>query len=113
MRILIIEDHKDSAVALSRLLTLRDHDVAIAGTLAQARAMCQPGTFDLLLCDITLPDGDGWELADYARACGARAIALTGHGMEDEVARIASAGFESHLLKPINAERLDRAIAGV
>src|SRR5215207_7147399 len=100
MRILVVEDHADTLECLSRLLALRGHDVATAATLSAARALCERGHFEFVICDLGLPDGDGCELADIARGCGAKAIALTGYGMPADINRTTEAGFCIHLTKP-------------
>ena len=63
-RILLVEDHADTCRAVRRLLELSGCEVASAHSLGQARAICGPGPcgFDLLVCDLQLPDGDGREL---------------------------------------------------
>ena len=71
MRILIVEDHHDSLEAMQRLLARHNHDITAATTLSDAVRLCINGKFDLVICDIGLPDGEGWELASVARTCGA------------------------------------------
>ena len=113
MRIIAVDDHADSITVLKRLLASRGHEVRTAVTLAEARQLCEAEPFDLLLCDIGLPDGDGWELAAVARRSGAKSIALTGHGMPGDVDRIAGSGFAAHLLKPVTFETIESAIDAV
>src|SRR2546430_15423362 len=90
MRILVVEDHRDSLEAMRRLLAIHNHDITTATTLRDAVRLCINGKFDLVICDIGLPDGDGWELASVARKCGCPAIALSGYGMPGEVAKARS-----------------------
>jgi len=111
MRILLVDDDSDTRQAMVRLLAQRGHSATTAATLAEARALCESMTFDLLICDIVLPDGDGRELADVARACGARAISLSGLGI-DEVLREHDE-FDAHLRKPISFQQLNDTIAHV
>ena len=101
--ILLVEDHADSAKVLARVLRASGYQVEAAHSAAAARNAAAIGTFDLLICDISLTDGDGCDLcmelqADY----GMRAIAVTGHGYPEDIARSKSAGFAFHLLKPID-----------
>ena len=110
MRILVVDDHKDTVDVLARVLRTFGHQVQSAFSIAEARQFCGSREFDLLLCDIGLPDGDGWELAEVAKAHGMRAIALTGHGMASDIQRSSACGFAAHLLKPIMFEDLQRAI---
>jgi len=113
MRILVVEDHRDSLDAMSRILARESHSVAGARTLEEAMRQCINGKFDLVLCDIGLPDGEGWEMATVARECGCSAIAMTGCGMADEVAKARDAGFADHLLKPFMVDDLLAAIARI
>src|SRR5689334_23168587 len=92
-RILYVEDHRDTVSVVKKLLERMGHEVTTAATLAEAHRICQSQQFDLFLCDIGLPDGDGWELAALARDCGARAIALTGLGMPEDLRHLKVAGF--------------------
>jgi len=96
---------------MSRLLTIRRHEVSAAETLAQAKHFCADAKFDLMICDIGLPDGDGWELARVAQQHNTPAIALTAFGMPDEVARGKELGFSAYLLKPVDFAKLNEAIA--
>jgi CheY-like chemotaxis protein len=114
--ILLVEDHADSAVAVTRLLMRLGHEVHVAETYAAAMEAAQSTRFDLLLCDIGLPDGDGCDLLAEVRSMyPISAIALTGYGMSGDVARCQDAGFAEHLLKPVDARLLagsiDRVIA--
>ena len=70
MRILLVEDHEDTFVAMSRLLQKFGHDVRGARSMAEARNVADEGAFDLLLCDIGLPDGSGLELIRELRTRG-------------------------------------------
>ena len=66
---------------------------------------------DAVLCDIGLPDGSGYEVAAQARANGGiRAIALTGFGTEQDLQRSKEAGFDFHLVKPINFQELQTVL---
>lgn len=108
--ILLVEDHDDSLRAMSRLLEHADHEVTCASTVAQARSLCARRKFDLLVCDIGLPDGDGWELGALARECGIPGVAVTGYGYAADVARSREAGFAEHLTKPVSAGQLLDAV---
>jgi CheY-like chemotaxis protein len=94
-------------------LKIFGHEVQPAFTIAEAQKFCGDGGFDLLLCDIGLPDGDGWGLAAFAKQHGIRAIALTGYGMAADVKHSRDSGFGAHLLKPIVFDDLQKAIDGV
>jgi CheY-like chemotaxis protein len=112
LNILVVEDHADSARALSRLLTGEGHTVRHADGYAATMQLAHGGDrFDLLLIDLGLPDGDGCDLLKEVRELhSVPAIAITGHGMEPDVRRCRQAGFEDHVLKPIALPRLIGAI---
>lgn len=119
LKILLVEDHADTADVVARLVTRWGHMVDVAATLQHARELTATpdcAEYDLLLCDIGLPDGSGGELMrELAARCGTRGVALTGFGMPDDIAEARSAGFADHLLKPIPAQTLkaliDREVA--
>lgn len=108
LKLLVVEDHFDTARAMSRLLERWGHSVTIAGDVKQALACCEAQPFDLLLSDIGLPDGTGMDLIKKIREYTQMpAIALSGFGMEDDVSAAMAAGFDAHLTKPINFQKLD------
>ena len=114
LKILIVEDHADTARVMSRLLEKQGHRVSVAGTVAEAKSSFDAAPFDLLLSDIGLPDGTGIDVIRHVRALSAiPAIALTGYGMEEDVAKCRDAGFTEHLTKPVNFQRLELAIARI
>src|SRR5690606_7558250 len=90
----------------------RHFEVTSAATLAEARAAAENTSFALLISDIGLPDGSGYDLMRELAARGPiKGIALSGYGMEEDVARSRAAGFQQHLTKPIRVQSLDRALA--
>ncbi|MEZ0274058.1 MAG: ATP-binding protein, partial [Roseimicrobium sp.] len=111
MRILLVEDHEPTRVALAQLLKRRKHQVTTAGTVAEALAAAESDTFDLVMSDIGLPDGNGNDLMRELRSrYKLRGIALTGYGMSEDIARTHAAGFMAHLTKPISVQSLDQAL---
>jgi CheY-like chemotaxis protein len=109
-----VEDHAPTRLALERLLGRRKFVVSSASSLAEALTLVRNHSFDLLISDVGLPDGTGCDLMrECARDRGLKGIALTGYGMETDVARSRASGFSAHLTKPISAHALDRAIAEV
>jgi PAS domain S-box-containing protein len=112
LEILLVEDHDDTARVLGRLLERLGHRVRIADSVAAAlTAAEQP--FDLLLSDIGLPDGTGNDLIRQLRerrSLQFPAVALTGFGMEEDVAKSREAGFTDHLTKPVNFQRLQMMV---
>jgi CheY-like chemotaxis protein len=111
-RILLVEDHKPTSLVLRHLLTRRNYAVVATACLAEARTVANREKFELLISDIGLPDGTGYELmAELHGRHGLVGIALTGYGMEEDVSRSQAAGFVAHLTKPITVEALDGALA--
>jgi len=111
LRILLVEDHQDTRRTLSRLLTHFGHNVVTADNVEVAMAIMGSDNIDVVLCDIGLPDGSGYEVAAQARAKGhIKAIALTGFGTEQDVQRSKEAGFDFHLVKPINFQELQTVL---
>jgi hypothetical protein len=104
-RILLVEDHDDSAATLSMVLSIKGYPVKVARSVAEARAMA--GECDVLISDISLPDGTGLDVLRAARQHhDVKAIAVSGYGTEEDVRRSAEAGFAEHLVKPLDPERL-------
>ncbi len=111
LNVLLIEDHEDTAEVMSQLMRAGGHEVAVAGSVAQALALTASHAFDLVVSDIGLPDGSGIDFIRVFRAQStAPAVALTGFGTDDDVRRSLEAGFTAHLTKPVNFEQLERLI---
>ena len=111
--ILLVEDHADTAEAMSELLQALGHQVTVAGSVAGGLAAAErhAGRLDLVLSDLGLPDGSGVDLMqELHHRYGVRGIALSGYGMEEDVRRSLEAGFDRHLTKPINLQALQAAI---
>jgi two-component system CheB/CheR fusion protein len=114
LRILLIEDHADTAAALADLLELMGHRVTVAGSVADALAAAEreAGALDLVVSDLGLPDGSGHDLMRrLAARHGLPGIALSGYGMEEDVLASRAAGFGRHLTKPVSMATLQAAIA--
>ncbi len=113
-RILLVEDHEPTASALVLLLSRRNYDVRCAHTLAEARVIAAQESFDLLISDIGLPDGNGCDLmSELHHRAGLVGIALTGYGTDADLERSKIAGFSAHLTKPVRTQELDRALNSV
>jgi signal transduction histidine kinase/CheY-like chemotaxis protein len=111
LRILLVDDHQDTCVALERLLIRRGHLVAAAHNVRSAMEAAAGNSFDLLISDIALPDGTGTELMTYLRAISQiPGIAISGFGMNGDVEKSLEAGFTEHLVKPVKMENLEAAI---
>src|SRR2546421_6312644 len=100
VRILLVEDHDDTAEAYRTLLMRRGYFVHVARNVADAKAAAVAQEFDLLICDLVLPDGDGCELCRELReVSGIDAIALTACGYPADFAKTKAAGVRSALLQ--------------
>jgi PAS domain S-box-containing protein len=106
-RILLVEDSPDTAAALQRLLQYGGHEVHTADNVANALNHASDWDFDLLLCDIGLPDGTGWELLQKLSAGRpVPAVALSGFATQQDLDKSREAGFRQHLTKPIRPDEL-------
>jgi PAS domain S-box-containing protein len=111
VKILLVEDHSDTSLALVRLLKRQGYDVSTADSVASGLEAVRHEKFNLLVCDIGLPDGTGFQLIEEVRKHSRTpALALSGFGMEEDVAKSRLAGFEGHLTKPVNFQKLEAAI---
>jgi two-component system CheB/CheR fusion protein len=114
LRILLVEDHVDTAEAIADLLRAIGHQVTVAGSVAAGIAAGDGATFDLVVSDLGLPDGDGYQLMRHLTARNpVIGIALSGYGMDEDVAKSLDAGFTLHLTKPVSLEALRAAIEGL
>ena len=114
LRILVVDDNRDSADSLRLLLEFYGHEVAVAYSGhdgVQAAGQYQP---DVVLCDIGLPGLDGYgvarKLRDNPTTSKARLIAVTAYGQDEDRRRSHEAGFERHLVKPVDPDDLRRAL---
>ncbi|HUA66678.1 MAG TPA: PAS domain S-box protein [Alphaproteobacteria bacterium] len=111
--VLLVEDHEPTRMALARLLRDREYRVASAASFSEAQSLMEKNDdFQLLISDIGLPDGNGYNLMiQFRKKFQGGGIALTGFGREQDVARAQAAGFTTHLTKPVCVTSLDHAIA--
>ena len=117
-KVLVIEDNIDAAETLDTLLQLWGHTVAIAHGGAEGIALAKDFEPDVVLCDIGLPDGlDGYAVARElrARATGGPPylVALTGYGQDEDQRLAAAAGFDRHLVKPVDHDLLEKLLTRV
>jgi signal transduction histidine kinase len=119
-RVLVVDDNEDAAEMLQHALASLGFEVQIAHDGPSALALSERFLPDVALLDIGLPVMDGFELAGHLRALlldsgrvpKLRLLAVTGYGQENDRARSAHAGFDEHLVKPIDLGRLARSIEG-
>jgi signal transduction histidine kinase/ActR/RegA family two-component response regulator len=119
LKILIVEDHLLTARAIARLLRSHGHTVLTAGGVDAAARSVAAQRFDLLICDLQLPDGSGLDLLPQIQhhlrhwatgAAATPAIVLSGFARESDVARSLAAGYVAHLSKPVDQDELLDAI---
>ena len=107
LRILLVEDHVDTRRTLSRLLTHFGHQISEAECTQRALEIIDDKEFDVVLSDIGLPDGTGYEvIAQAKRKHPVMGVALTGLGTEEDIRRGREAGFDFHLTKPVDFHEL-------
>ncbi|HET9266633.1 MAG TPA: response regulator, partial [Vicinamibacterales bacterium] len=114
-RILVVDDNADGATILAALLKLDGHHVEIALSGQQALERLQSFQPNVALVDIGLPGLDGYEVARRIRGSSGyeamRLIAITGYGRNEDRERGRAAGFDAHLVKPVEFPALQRALA--
>ena len=111
LHILLVEDNPQTLHAMARILRHAGHKVHTATTSDSALRAIEDEPVNLLLCDIGLPDGSGWELLRRASAIRTvPAVALSGFGSDEDIDRSRRAGFAAHLVKPVTQQKLLDAI---
>jgi CheY-like chemotaxis protein len=111
LHILVVENHQDTLDAMKMFLDLSGHITETAGTMKAALDAAADSAFDLVITDIGLPDGDGWELMRQLRERGpVRAVAMSGYGWKEDLEKSRAAGFEAHLLKPLKIAELENVL---
>jgi PAS domain S-box-containing protein len=111
LRILLVEDHVDTASSLSLLLRRRGYDITLAVNAADAIKLVAQQPFDLLVSDLGLPDATGYDLMkQIGEIRPMPGIALSGFGMEEDIQRCYQAGFSEHLVKPVHIAKLQQTI---
>lgn len=114
LRLLLVEDHHDTARKLRTLLERSGYAVSIANDVAGALELAGRETFDLVVSDLGLPDGSGYDvMAGLQITQPLPGIAMSGYGMDEDVRRSRAAGFAEHLVKPIDVPQLRAAIRRV
>ncbi len=116
-RILVVDDNADAADSLGSLLNLEGHEVEVSYGSREALERARTYRPDVVLLDIGLPEMDGYEVAREMRAspelANIRLVALTGYGQAEDKQRARSAGFDDHLVKPVEFPALQRVLAGL
>lgn len=113
-RVLLVEDHAETLRVLSLALRDQGHHVTAVGTMRSALEAMHDDAMDLIVCDIGLPDGDGWQFMEIVRGRhGVLAIAMSGYGSAADQQRSIAAGFAVHLVKPFDPDELFAAIGSL
>lgn len=110
LRVLVVEDDPDAAESLQRLLASYGYQVTLAGTVQEGLTIARRIQPHIVLCDIGLPDSDGYVVASVlrqtARTSGARLVAVTALSQPQDRRRALAAGFDAHLAKPVDLRAL-------
>jgi PAS domain S-box-containing protein len=110
LRVLIVDDSQDSARSLARVLKLWGHETRVAHDGQTALDSIVSESFDVIFLDIGLPGMNGYQVGELIRErhgmAGPLIVALTGYGQEEDLSRSRSAGFDDHLVKPVNLDRV-------
>jgi CheY-like chemotaxis protein len=115
LKFFVVENHQDTLDAIKMFLEAQGHTVLAAPDMKTALKLAPTAQFDVLISDIGLPDGDGWELMKRLREQipDMKAIAMSGYGMRADLEKSKAAGFASHLIKPFGPAELDSALKKV
>jgi two-component system CheB/CheR fusion protein len=115
LRVLVLDDVRDSADTLALLVRLWGHQPRVAYDAPTALDLARTYTPDVVLLDIGLPDMDGCEVARRLRQLPGREkillVAVTGYGSEEDVRRCRDAGIDLHFVKPVDPEKLHEVLA--
>lgn len=108
LRILVVENHPDTMMSLATYLEALGHVVYCARSQTEGIVTLSHNVVDVLISDIGLPDGDGWELMERADlSANVYCVAMSGFGAAADRARSRAAGYRRHLLKPFNPSEID------
>lgn len=114
-RILVVDDNVDSAISMAMLLRMSGNETRIAHDGEAALQMADSFKPDLVLLDIGLPKLDGYEVARRIRSqpwgAGMQLVAVTGWGQDEDRRNSAQAGFDQHMVKPVDLETLEKLMA--
>ncbi len=110
-RILLVDDHADTLRSLARLLARRGHEVVTADSCSAALAQFEESSFNIIISDLGLPDRSGIDLImEIRKTSSIPAIAMSGYGMSTDLTRSKAAGFNLHLIKPVELAVVLKAI---
>jgi PAS domain S-box-containing protein len=114
LRVLVVDDHADTTLVMSKLLSTYGHKVKTAGSAADALDLAGKEHFDVIVSDIGLPDATGYELMQQIKSRHSmKGIAMSGYGLDEDMRRSREAGFSDHVVKPANVDQLEQTIRRV
>ncbi len=117
LRVLVVDDNKDSALSLAMVLEIMGHETRVAHDGVEAVEVAAEMRPEVVLLDIGLPRLNGYDAARKIRALpGGDAIyliALTGWGQEEDRRRSAESGFNLHMVKPVDPVAIENVLAGL
>ncbi len=112
--ILVVDDNRDAADSLAMLLEIGGHEVTAVYSASDALQRASELKPAIIVMDLGLPQIDGCEVARRMRGmpelAGVRLLALTGHGRDEDRQRTRDAGFDHHLVKPVDLDELERLV---
>ncbi|WP_345817164.1 PAS domain-containing protein (plasmid) [Paraburkholderia sp. PREW-6R] len=114
-RILIVDDNADSADSLAAIAGMLGHTVEVCYDGRSAVALAEVKQHDVVLCDIGLPDMNGYEVAQILRRklpAKTKLIAISGYAQPEDVRKAIEAGFNEHVAKPLDMRRIEHLLAG-
>jgi two-component system CheB/CheR fusion protein len=111
LRVFVVENHADTREFLTFMLQDLGHTVMVADSMSRALREVPAANCDVLISDIGLPDGDGWQLlARLDLPKPIYAIAMSGFGMTSDRLRSKAVGYRHHLVKPMGLEQLENIL---
>lgn len=112
LNIFIVENHEDTLTYLHKYLEQKGHSVRSCQDMTSALAELNTRSAQVLLCDIGLPDGTGWDLL---RNLDEKpfAVAMSGYGTDADIQKSKAAGYQHHIIKPFLPEELDEVLNSI
>jgi DNA-binding response OmpR family regulator len=112
VRVLLVDDDRDTCSLMTSVLARRGYDVLVAEDAAGALRIARERDFDVLVSDLGLPDASGVDLMGALKEIRGSVvgIAITGSAADEDVRRCREAGFAVHMTKPINLRRLEETL---
>lgn len=103
-RVLYVEDNANTAMALKAMLQLKGYSVETAASVKEAADALAREKFDVVISDISLPDGQGWDVLKHSQ--GVKSIAISGYTADKDKQNALSKGFSSFITKPFATQHL-------